>query len=238
MTWRLHFCRAAMSRLSGRRILLQQAIRREILVPSTINPLAPTSAASIDLIYQRHAVRAYTAERVDDTRIRALLDAAVHAPTAMHQEAWRFVVVQNRALLKSLSDRAKQMAGADAKAHGNLLRPPAAPGDGIASPLADPAFNIFYDASTLILICGNPANDFVAADCWLAAENLMLAAAAHGLGSCCIGFAIAALNTAAGKQDAGIPADLTVFAPIIVGVPHGAVNRVPRKPPVLVSWIR
>jgi len=208
-------------------------------MPVTTNlPERPASVPSVDLIYQRHAIRSYTPERIDDVRIRALIDAAVHAPTAMHQEPWRFAVVQNSAVLKSISDRAKEMAAASAKAHGNLLRPHGAPADGIASPLADPAFNIFYDAGTLIVICANPVNEFVAADCWLAAENLMLAAAGQGLGSCCIGFAVAALNTPEGKRAAGIPADLTAFAPIIVGVAKGSVKRSPRNPPVLVSWIR
>ena len=43
-----------------------------------------------------------------------LLDAAVHAPTAMHQEPWKFVVIQDRALLRRLSDRAKALAIAQA----------------------------------------------------------------------------------------------------------------------------
>jgi len=49
---------------------------------------------------------------------------------------------------------------------------------------ASPEFNIFYDASTLIVICGKAEGPFVVADCWLVAENLMLAACAMGLGTC------------------------------------------------------
>lgn len=114
--------------------------------PSVVDPA--------DVIYARRAVRSYQADVVDEVRIRALLDAAVHAPTAMHQEPWRFIVVQNRELLKRISDRAKGMVLSEAAHHGNLLKSPGAAGDGIASVLADPAFNIFYDAGTLIIIGG------------------------------------------------------------------------------------
>ncbi|MFX8160667.1 nitroreductase family protein, partial [Acinetobacter baumannii] len=55
-------------------------------------------------------------------------------------------------------------------------------------------FNVFYNAGTLIVIYGKPMGPFVVADCWLAAENLMLAACAMGLGTCVIGLAVAALN--------------------------------------------
>ena len=187
------------------------------MAASTITAEERGSFALLGLIYRRHAVRAYKPDLVDEQRLRVLLDAAVHAPTAMHQEPWQFIVIQDRAVLKRLSDRAKSMASTESAHHGNLLKPPGAAGDGIGSPLADPHFNIFYDAGTLVVICARPTNDFVAADCWLAAENFMLAAVADGLGTCCIGFAVAALNTPESKAELGLPADVHAFAPLIVG---------------------
>lgn len=195
-------------------------------------------ATGLELIYQRRAVRAYRPESVGEADIRALLDAAVHAPTAMHQEPWKFVVIQDRSMLRRLSARAKTMAVAQASEHGNLLKPPGASGDGIASPMSDPEFNIFYDAGTLVIICAHVVNDFVVADCWLAAENLMLAAAARGLGSCCIGFAVPILNTPDVKTELGIPADVRAVAPIILGVPRTDLPMTPRKPAAVITWIR
>lgn len=195
-------------------------------------------ATGMELIYQRRAVRAYRPDSVAEADIRALLDAAVHAPTAMHQEPWKFVVIQDRSLLRRLSDRAKAMAVAQASEHGNLLKPPGASGDGMPSPMADPDFNIFYDAGTLIVICARVANDFVVADCWLGAENLMLAAVAHRLGSCCIGFAVPVLNTPEIKTELGIPSDLRAIAPVILGVPQTDLPMTPRKPAAVITWIR
>jgi nitroreductase len=176
-----------------------------------------------EAIHQRRAVRSYQATTLDEATIRALLDAAIQAPTAMHLEPWAFVVVQDRAMLKRYSDRAKVLA-LHSGAHLDLL--------------ANPAFNIFYDAGTLIVICGKPMGPFVAADCWLAAENLMLAACSMGLGSCCIGFAVPVLNTPEVKRELSIPADVSAIAPIIVGVPRGVPQTVTRKPPEILSWIR
>lgn len=193
--------------------------------------------ALFKLIYRRHAVRSYRSDPVGEPTIRAILDAAVHAPTAMHQEPWQFVVVQNRSLLKRISDRAKQMADQESAAHGNLLKPPGATGDGTPLPMADPNFNIFYNAGTLVAICARMTNEFVVADCWLAAENLMLAACAEGLGSCCIGFAVPVLNAPDVKAELRIAPDVRVIAPIIIGVPVEDELEASRKSPVVLNWV-
>ena len=94
---------------------------------------------------------------------------------------------------------------------------------------------MFYNAGTLVVIYGKPMGPFVVADCWLAAENLMLAACAIGLGTCVIGLAVAALNTTERKTELNIPAGLVAYAPIIVGVPEGQTPVIPRKAPEIVA---
>jgi nitroreductase len=189
----------------------------------------------MDVIHQRRSVRAYDARPVSASLVRELLEAAVHAPTAMHREPWGFAIVQDRALLKRWSDRAKAMLRDPSEAVGwgssGLLHG--------AHPqmLDDPAFNIFYDAGTLIVVCGKELGQFVAADCWLATENLMLAACAMGLGTCCIGFALPALHTPEVKRELGIPADVEAVAAVIVGIPRGETPKTSRKPPEVLRWL-
>ncbi|HUJ74286.1 MAG TPA: nitroreductase family protein [bacterium] len=194
----------------------------------------------LEAIYKRRAVRSYQPGKLEEGTIRKLLDAAVHAPTAIHEEPWIFAVIQDAATLKRFSDRAKTLNLDEASRHRDLLKAPGAAtsGDHLLRMLADPAFNIFYNASTLIVICGKPLSQYVTADCWLAAENLMLAAYAMGLGTCCIGFSMPYLNTPEAKAELGIPAQATAFAPIIVGVPSGTPPSVPRKPPEISRWIK
>ena len=194
--------------------------------------------SALDAIYHRRAVRAYRADIVDDATIHRLLDAAVHAPTAMHEEPWSFVVVQDKAVLERISDRAKSIMVAEATAHRELLRAPGAtPSGRHIAMLTDPAFNIFYNAGTLIVICGKPLGPFVVADCWLAAENLMLAATALGLGTCCIGFALPALHAPDVKRELRIPESTDPYAAIIVGVPQADTPEVGRKPPEILNWV-
>ncbi|MDX1929845.1 MAG: nitroreductase family protein [Pirellulaceae bacterium] len=194
--------------------------------------LVEKSLSAMDAIYGRRSVRDYAPERIDHATIHALLAAAVQAPTAMHEEPWAFAVVQDKQMLQSLSDTAKELlaSGTDAihsvKARLALDR------------FTQTEFNVFYNAGTLIVICGKPIGPFVAADCWLAAENLMLAATSKGLGSCVIGLAVPALNTPEWKLKLNIPQEINVFAPIIVGIPNSEAPSVPRKPPQILCWER
>jgi nitroreductase len=194
--------------------------------------------SALDSIFTRRSVRTYSPRPLDAATIRSLLDAAVQAPTALHAEPWAFVVVQDRSLLKRLSDRAKGK-WTDEASHYRDLHPLGDPAMSrtFAERMSDPDFCIFYDASTLIVICGRAPGPFVAADCWLAAGSLMLAACALGLGTCCIGSAIPVLNSPETKAELGIPSDAEAIAPIIVGVPAvAAVAAVARKAPRILSW--
>lgn len=177
----------------------------------------------MEAIYKRRSVRSYKPQQVGLDTIHALLSAAVQAPNAMREEPWVFTIVQDKTLLKGLSDEAKKSFSSDAR---KIL----------PKNFGERDFNIFYDAGTLAVIYGREGDRFVAADCWLAAENLMLAACAMGLGSCVIGLAVDALNSPGWKERLGIAEDLTAYVPVVLGVPHGDVLPVPRKKPEIISW--
>ena len=185
--------------------------------------------SAIDAIYSRHAIRHYTDEMVDSELIDTLLDAAVQAPSAMHESPWAFSIIQDKSLLHGISEDAKELI-LEKDSHSSL-----ATKHGIDI-VSQKDYEIFYNANTLILICSRFQGPFVQADCWLAAENLMIAACAKGLGTCVIGFAIDTLNTNDWKERLGIPLEMTVVAPIIVGIPSGDPSPIDRKPPNIVAW--
>jgi nitroreductase len=189
-----------------------------------------TPVSTMDAIYGRRSVRAYGPQRIDRATIGTLLAAAVRAPTAIHEEPWTFLILQDADALKRLSDRAKRFFVEEVhRAH--LDR-----GGHALDKFEQPDFNIFYNAGTLIVICAKPMGPFVVADCWLAAENLMLAAYAMGLGTCVIGSAVIGLNTPEIKDELGIPADVSAIAPIIVGVPAEEARAAARKEPRILAW--
>ena len=194
-------------------------------------PLPKVEMTIFETILARRSVRSYKSRKVDRTTVSILLEAAVHAPTAIHQEPWAFVVIQDKVLLRSISDLAKPLFVAEAHEKGL----------GHAGHSFDnfkhPDFNIFYDATTLILICGRTNAPSYSADCWLAAENLMLAACAIGLGTCVVGSALSALNTPETKVLLNIPENFIAVAPIIVGYPDDEIVPVMRKNPVILANI-
>lgn len=129
----------------------------------------------------RRAVREYTLDRIDERTIRALIDAAIQAPSAVNQQPWRFSVVRNQVLLDRISH--------EAKIYMLATTAPEQLSEQLLSHLRDPAFQIFYHAPALIVISAANAGLWAVEDCALAAQNLMLTAFAAKLGSCWIGFA-------------------------------------------------
>jgi nitroreductase len=179
-------------------------------------------------IFGRRSVREYTTQSVDPQTISSLIDAAVHAPNAVNQQPWTFTVVRDQAVLARISD--------DAKRHMLSTLPSSLHSDYILGRLRNPDFHIFYHAPVLILISAVEQGPWIVEDCALAAENLMLAAYAAGLGSCWIGFAQSFFNTPDGKKSLDLPSAWISVAPIIVGYPKGATPAVPRKAPT-VKWV-
>jgi nitroreductase len=174
----------------------------------------------LQAINERRSVREYTDEPVSDAVLRQLIDAAIQAPSAINQQPWCFVVVKNPRLLAQISDQAKAYL---------LKASLGAPAHPFRDMLNDPKFDIFYHAPALIVIAAAQPTDWAVEDCALAAENLMLAAHAAGLGTCWIGFAQHWLGTPEGKAALGLPASYSPIAPIVVGHPRRKAVPVPRK---------
>lgn len=179
-----------------------------------------------EAILARRSVREFTSQIVDAKRIRSLIEAAVMAPISQQDELRAFVIIQDTQLLKAISDSAKTK-----------------PSPNLQSKTKDypafnsPEFNLFHDANTLIVICADKNNVYAKADCWMAAENLMLAAQAIGLGSCVIGHALTELNDVKRKISLGISQDYQAVAPIAIGYPESNTINRKRERPVILNWL-
>ncbi len=187
----------------------------------------PESEQTIfETILGRRSVRSYSPDKVEANVLKTLLEAAVWAPTAMHKEPWGFVIVQNKEVLQNLSDLAKPLFIEELKKSGARVD---------FSKYIDG--NLFYDAGTLIIICGKTNGHLPVADCWVAAENLMLAACAMKLGSCIVGSALPAMNLPEVRSTLGIPMGFTAIAPIIIGYPDAESAPGSRKAPLILKTI-
>lgn len=179
-------------------------------------------------ILARRSVRAYAPIELDHNTVQTLLETPVCGPTAMHEEPWAFVVVQNKQFLKHYPIAPNLFSSKDCITHQTGVH--------AIDTFSNLNFNIFYNAGTLIVICAKPSGHFVEADYWLAAENLMLAACAIGLGSYVIGSSVEAMNTPEMKAELNIPAEFNAVAPIIAGVPSGETASTSRKEPLILVW--
>ena len=176
-----------------------------------------------EAIYGRRAVRSFTAVPVVREDIKKVIAAAVQAPSAMNAQPWAFAVVTGRDTLKRCAE--------SAKAHLLATLEQGAPLAKYRDMLADTAFDIFYGAPALVVVCAKPEGLHAAEDCCLAAQNLMLAAHASNLGTCWIGFARPWLELDGTKKETGIPAAYAPVAPIILGHTRERPEPPPRKAP-------
>lgn len=86
---------------------------------------------------------------------------------------------------------------------------------------------LFHGAPAAIIVGSDPGASCPVEDALLATQNILLAAHSLGLGSCLIGFAVAAMAKEKSlKRLIGIPAEETVHAVIALGFPDEAYRQV------------
>lgn len=57
----------------------------------------------MDIINKRRSIRSYRDKQVEKEKIEQLLRAAMQAPSAYNQQAWEFMVIENKETLQRLS---------------------------------------------------------------------------------------------------------------------------------------
>ena len=112
----------------------------------------------IKTIFARRSIREYTTEQVKESAVKAMLEAAMAAPSASNRKPWHFIVVTDRQTLDKL---------AQAHPYGKML-------------LEAPLCVAVCGDSTI-------SPRFWVQDCSAATENLLLATAALGLGAVWLG---------------------------------------------------
>lgn len=157
----------------------------------------------------RRSVRAFHPDPIARELTQELVDAAAWAPSAVDAQALTYLVVEG-----DLLDQMSLQIQAHALRH--LPREQAL--DSFRR-LAGDDFHAFYRAPAVIIICAASSSPWAVEDACLAAQNLMLAAYRHQLGSCWIGFARDWLRSPEGRAAMQISEDLLPVAPIAIGWP-------------------
>jgi nitroreductase len=118
--------------------------------------------SKLSFIFSRRSVRTYLAKDIPPETVHDLIEAAMAAPSACCKDPWAFVAIRDKARLRDI---------ANALPNGRMLN----------------------DAPLGIAVCGDLRKahggelSYLLQDCSAAIENLLLAAAALGLGACWLG---------------------------------------------------
>lgn len=154
-----------------------------------------------DIIHGRRSIRKFTEEDVSVEDINEIIDCARYAPSDTNSQTWEFIVVKNREIIKeieqmtwdALNEKAAQATANGFEKEAKLL---------VRS--FGPYATAFSEAPVLIICLATPYQSkfrekifepiqLVPESVWeeegiksscLAAQNLMLAAHAKGLGTC------------------------------------------------------
>ncbi len=178
-----------------------------------------------EIIKGRRSVRSYTDEPVSKGQIDAILESGVWAPTAMHHEPLRFIVIEDRKLIKYVSDETKLTVQKMIPA--------------IAKRFSTEEDIICYNAPVLILICTEKDKQFDSVnfiDSVLAAENMFLKAHELGLGTCYMGYVAFLSNKPDILKNLGVPSNCNMNVSLILGHPKESTLTGKRNKPVVIKW--
>jgi nitroreductase len=148
---------------------------------------------AIKTILSRRSIRAYTDEPVSPEDMHLLLEAAMSAPSASNNRPFHFIAVRNKETLHRVRD-------------------------------FHPYARMLDQAAAAIFICAKPAEGSVPGyfqqDCAAAAQNVLLAAHALGLGAVWLGVYPREERVAGVRTLMNLPDDVIPFCIISIGYPN------------------
>ena len=132
----------------------------EMAIEAELNPV-------VGAIMARRSVRKYLDRPVEHEKLMTLARCAINAPSGMNAQPWLVRVVEDQKLINDVTEVYKKANAEQVKRDADFK-------------------NMFRNAPNLICVC-TPAKGGGQLDAGLLGENVMLAAHALGLGTCCLG---------------------------------------------------
>lgn len=146
----------------------------------------------LENIFTRRSIRKYKPEKIKDSEITKLLEAAMSAPSAGNQQIWHFIVVE---------DKKKLVEVTNFHPHSQMLK-----GASHAIVVCADLENEVYPGYWI-------------QDCAAAVQNILLAANAQGIGSCWLGITPRQDRIDGAKVLFNLPENVQPLAIISLGYP-------------------
>ena len=171
-----------------------------------------------ETIRHRRSIRRFDARQVEDSALQQILQAGLYAPSAGGRQGVLFAVCQDKTVNARLGKIKR------ANSHPRMATKHVYVSREQPSIADDPKLiDAFYGAPTVITLFAPKHFLFAKEDCALAAENMMLAADALGVGSCYIGEGWTAFADPYGQeklQQWNIPTDHYAVMQLLLGYPR------------------
>ncbi len=216
-------------------------------------PGKPEPGELVRLMRSRRSTRSYLDRPVPREVLEDVVRAGVSAPSGHNSQKWAFTILPDREAVVFLSQAlARFFRRLNRTAANPLIRLSmrlmgrrdldeyyrehfASVEKALEDWDRDGTDRLFHGAPAVIVVTSRPGASCPAEDALLAAQNMLLAAHAMGLGTCLVGYAVAAMgHDPAIKAGLGIERRETVYAVIALGYPREAYARVAgrKRPPV------
>ena len=177
---------------------------------------------TLNTILTRRSVRKYKPEQISGDILKQIIDAGLHAPSAMGRQPWHIVVVRG---FDKIAEVDFEVKAATARMPDNPYK----------EFVGGANYTINYHAPTFMIVSGNTALSPRNApfDCALMLGNMFLAAHSLGVGSCWIN-QLNVLNDEPGFRKymtrLGIPTENRIFGCACFGYADGPIREAaPRK---------
>jgi nitroreductase len=201
-----------------------------MLSKELIHGKEPEMSDFFELLKKRRSIRDFDDKDVPLEIINEIIKESCMAPSSANGQPWRFIIVNNKDVIKSLSDDSKKNIISEIEMN------PESPLKKYEEALRSPGFNVFYNAPCLVFIVGPKHVRTLYVDCSLAACYFMFSASARNLGTCWIGLGTRIQDPAL-LELMGMPEDHKIVAPLILGYPKGIPNQPERFEPHILKIV-
>ncbi len=180
-----------------------------------------------ETMFTQRAIRRFRPEPIPDAELQDILEAAIRAPNGGNTQPWHFLVIRDPDLRTKLAELYREAWWAKRRDQGIMGPQDIPPGKNSmrsAMRLADQ----IGQAPVIVLLCATSQGPAAAASIIPAAQNLLLAARAFGVGG--------TITTLHANVDdrvhdlLGIPPEAQVVYCLPLGYPRGTFGTVQRKP--------
>ncbi len=137
--------------------------------PAHMNGGDDHAPVALDAIMTRRSVRKYSDRQISDSALEQIVQARIHAPSALGLQPWSCIIVLDQASPDHNSNycllimkKAMECSSGGKTEESRAL-------------LVTEGYSIYYHAPTVIMIIGKTRNGFPEIDCALRAENMTLA---------------------------------------------------------------